>query len=97
MFTFEDLSGWIHQPAKFCGKLICATSRYLSRPPAKNSDEFCFLISKRAAGDRQRGNQLHGPLKLREIEGAQLKIIEVVRRLESGRRIELTPQGDFTL
>jgi flagellar motor switch protein FliG len=46
-------------------------------------------ISKRAAETVNEEMSFMGPLKLKDIEAAQMRIIEVVRRLESEGEIEL--------
>ena len=46
-------------------------------------------ISKRAAETVNEEMSFMGPLKLKDIEAAQMRVIEVVRRLESEGEIEL--------
>jgi flagellar motor switch protein FliG len=53
----------------------------------KNAMLTC--VSKRAAETVQEEIQFMGPVRLRDIEAAQLRVIDVVRKLESEGDIEI--------
>jgi flagellar motor switch protein FliG len=91
MFTFEDLSNL--DPTAVQRILREVDIRDLAVALKTASDKLKNLIlgslSKRAAETVAEEISLMGPLKLRDIEAAQLRIIETVRRLESEGEIEL--------
>jgi flagellar motor switch protein FliG len=91
MFTFEDLAGI--EPAGLQRVLREVDLRELAIALKSASEELkgalLGAISKRAAETVGEEMGLMGPLKLRDIETAQNKIIEVVRRLESEGEISI--------
>ncbi|MBI1842466.1 MAG: flagellar motor switch protein FliG [Verrucomicrobia bacterium] len=91
MFTFEDLSAI--EPAGLQRILREVDLRELAVALKSASDglkgALLGAISKRAAETVSEEMGLMGPLKLRDIEAAQMKIIEVVRRLESEGEINI--------
>ena len=91
MFTFEDLAGI--EPAGLQRVLREVDLRELAIALKSASEELkgalLGAISKRAAETVNEEMGLMGPLKLRDIETAQNKIIEVVRRLESEGEISI--------
>jgi flagellar motor switch protein FliG len=96
MFTFEDLV--LLDPSSLQKILREVETRDLAVALKTASDKLktalLSCISKRAAETVNEEISFMGPLKLREIEGAQARIIEVVRRLESEGEIDLgNPNG----
>jgi flagellar motor switch protein FliG len=95
MFTFEDLRNL--DPSALQRILREVDMRDLSVALKTCSEELkgklLGCISKRAAETVAEEISLMGPLKLRDIEAAQLRIIEAVRRLESEGEIELGDAG----
>lgn len=95
MFTFEDLRN-LEVPG-LQRILREVDMRDLSVALKTCSDDLknklLGCISKRAAETVAEEISLMGPLKLRDIEAAQLRIIETVRRLESEGEIELGDGG----
>ena len=96
MFTFEDLSGLDPTSLQKILREVDMRDLAVSLKTASEKLKTILLscISKRAAETVNEEISFMGPLKLREIEGAQLKIIEVVRRLESEGEIELDSSGE---
>ncbi|MBI3416275.1 MAG: flagellar motor switch protein FliG [Verrucomicrobia bacterium] len=91
MFTFEDLvnievSG-LQKILREVDMRDLAVSLKTASEKLKRTLLGC--ISKRAAETVNEEISFMGPLKLKEIETAQMRIIEVVRRLESEGEIEL--------
>ena len=91
MFTFEDLSG-VEPPALQrilrevdLGELSIA----LKSASDRLKGVLLGSISKRAAETVNEEINLMGPVKLRDIESAQNRIIEIVRRLEAEGEIDL--------
>lgn len=95
MFTFEDLRN-LEVPA-LQRILREVDMRDLAVALKTCSDDLkgklLGCISKRAAETVAEEISLMGPLKLRDIEAAQLRIIESVRRLESEGEIDLGDSG----
>jgi flagellar motor switch protein FliG len=91
MFTFEDLT--LLDPPSLQKILREIDMRDLAVSLKSASDKLkttlLACISKRAAETVNEEMSFMGPLKLKDIEGAQQRIIEVVRRLESEGEIEL--------
>ena len=96
MFTFEDLSSLDSTSLQKILREVDMRDLAVSLKTASEKLRTILLscISKRAAETVNEEISFMGPLKLREIEGAQLKIIEVVRRLESEGEIELDATGE---
>lgn len=91
MFTFEDVGTL--EPAALQKILREVDMRDLAIALKTASEllktALLGAISKRAAETVNEEISFMGPLKLRDIEAAQLRIIEVVRRLESAGEIDL--------
>jgi flagellar motor switch protein FliG len=91
MFTFEDLS--MLDPTSLQKILREVEMRDLAvalkTASEKLKSKLLGCISKRAAETVNEEISFMGPLKLRDIDGAQMRIIEVVRRLESEGEIDL--------
>ncbi|MBM3846903.1 MAG: flagellar motor switch protein FliG, partial [Verrucomicrobia bacterium] len=91
MFTFEDLVSI--EPAGLQRILREVDLRELATALKSASEDIkgalLGAISKRAAETVGEEMSLMGPLKLKDIEAAQQKIIEVVRRLESEGEITI--------
>lgn len=91
MFTFEDL---VHVDPSGLQKILREVDMRDLAVSLKTASEklkgtLLSCISKRAAETVNEEISFMGPLKLKEIEAAQMRIIEVVRRLESEGEIEL--------
>lgn len=91
MFTFEDLGGLdvpsLQKVLREIDMRDLAVSLKSASDKLKNTLLSC--ISKRAAETVNEEMGFMGPLKLKDIETAQGRIIEVVRRLESEGEIEI--------
>ncbi len=98
MFTFEDLV--LLDPASIQKILREAEMRDLAVALKTSSDKLktalLSCLSKRAAETVNEEIGFLGPLKMRDIEGAQSRIIDVVRRLEADGEIDLGGGGDAT-
>ncbi len=92
MFLFEDLG--LLEVASLQKLLREVDTRDLAVALKNSSDQLkkalLSCISKRAAETVAEEMTFLGTLKLREIEGAQMRIIDVVRRLESEGEIDLS-------
>jgi flagellar motor switch protein FliG len=91
MFTFEDLCLLDATAMQSVLREVDMRDLALSLKKADESLKLKLLagISKRAAETVNEEMSFMGSVKLKEIEGAQLRIIEVVRRLENDGEIEL--------
>jgi len=91
MFTFEDIVSL--DPASMQKILREVDMRDLAVSLKTASEQLktalLACISKRAAETVAEEMSFMGPLKLRDIEAAQLRIIEVVRKLENEGEIDL--------
>jgi len=91
MFTFEDLNALetpaIQKVLREVDMRDLAVSLKTASEQLKGTLLGC--ISKRAAETVNEEISFMGPLKLKDIEGAQMRIIEVVRRLEGEGEIEI--------
>jgi len=91
MFTFEDLV--LLDPPSLQKILREIDMRDLAVSLKSASDKLkstlLACISKRAAETVNEEMSFMGPLKLKDIESGQMRIIEVVRRLESEGEIEI--------
>jgi flagellar motor switch protein FliG len=91
MFTFEDL---IHLDSASLQKILREVDMRDLAIALKTASEhlkssLLACISRRAAETIDEEISFMGPLKLREIEAAQTRIIDIVRRLESDCEIDL--------
>lgn len=91
MFTFEDLANLDAPSLQKILREVDMRDLAVSLKTANEVVKLALLqsISKRAAETVNEEIAFMGPLKLKEIEGAQQRIIEVVRRLESEGEIEI--------
>jgi flagellar motor switch protein FliG len=91
MFTFEDLSHLEPSAIQKVLREVDMRDLAVSLKTASEDLKATLLssISKRAAETVNEEISFLGPLKLKDIEGAQVRIIEVVRRLEGEGEIEL--------
>lgn len=91
MFTFEDLVVLDPPSLQKILREIDMRDLAVSLKSASEKLKTALLacISKRAAETVNEEMSFMGPLKLKDIEAAQMRIIEVVRRLESEGEIEL--------
>ncbi len=91
MFTFEDLNGLDASAIQKVLREVDMRDLAVSLKTASEQLKGTLLgsISKRAAETVNEEISFMGPLKLKDIEGAQMRIIEVVRRLETEGEIEL--------
>jgi len=90
MFTFEDLAGLDTASLQKVLREVDMRDLAVSLKTANEVVKLALLssISKRAAETVKEEIAFMGPLKLKDIEAAQQRIIEVVRRLESEGEIE---------
>jgi flagellar motor switch protein FliG len=91
MFTFEDLNNLDSSAIQKVLREVDMRDLAVSLKTASESLKANLLgsISRRAAETVNEEISFMGALKLRDIEGAQMRIIEVVRRLEGEGEIEL--------
>ncbi|MBE0539885.1 MAG: flagellar motor switch protein FliG [Verrucomicrobia bacterium] len=96
MFTFDDLSRL--QVSELQKLLREVDTRDLAIALKKASEPLkaalLNCISKRAAETVREEMSFLGSVKLRDVEGAQNRIVEVVRRLESEGEIELNAEEE---
>ncbi|MBI1176070.1 flagellar motor switch protein FliG [bacterium] len=90
MFTFEDLAALEPTALQKVLREVDMRDLAVSLKTANEVVKVALLgsISKRAAETVKEEIAFMGPLKLKDIEAAQQRIIEVVRRLESEGEIE---------
>jgi flagellar motor switch protein FliG len=95
MFTFEDVAALDTSSLQKILREVDMRDLAIALKSASATLKSALLgcISKRAAETVNEEISLMGPVKLREIEAAQMRIIEVVRRLESEGEIELGEGG----
>jgi flagellar motor switch protein FliG len=91
MFTFEDLSSLDTQTLQRILREVDMKDLAVALKTASDTLKEALLasVSKRGAEAIREEIAFMGPLKLRDIEAAQLRIIDVVRKLESDGEIEL--------
>lgn len=96
MFTFEDLTALDVSALQKILREVDMRDLAVSLKTASEKLKGALLssISKRAAETVNEEISFMGPLKLRDIEAAQQRIIEVVRRLEAEGEIELDNSGN---
>ena len=93
MFTFEDL---VQLDPQAIQRILRETDmRDLTLALKKSSDALKKLmlsnISRRAAETVQEEMAFLGNVKLRDVEAAQFRIIDAVRKLEAEGEVELNP------
>ncbi len=91
MFTFEDLGRLDIRTLQKIMQVVDARTLTVSLKAASEElkEQFLTSISKRAAESVQEELEMMAPLKLKEIEAAQLEIVACARRLESEGEIDL--------
>ena len=91
MFTFEDLVNLDPNSLQKIMREVDLRDLAVALKTASDKLKNALLgsISKRAAETVNEEISFMGPLKLRDIESAQTRIIEVVRRLEGEGEIDL--------
>ena len=91
MFTFEDLVAMETPVLQRILREVDMRDLALSLKTASDKLKNALLacVSKRAAETVQEEIQFMGPVRLRDIEAAQLRVIDVVRKLESDGDIEI--------
>lgn len=91
MFTFEELERLSPKTLQKILQEIDMRTLAVALKTASDNLKHALLscISKRAAENVREEISLLGPLKLSQIDGAQMEIIETVRRLESEGSIDL--------
>jgi flagellar motor switch protein FliG len=96
MFTFEDLGALDVAALQKILREVDMRDLAVALKTASEKLKGALLasISKRAAETVHEEISFMGPLKLRDIEAAQQRIIEVVRRLEAEGEIELEGSGN---
>jgi flagellar motor switch protein FliG len=96
MFTFEDLVTLDQSAIQKILREVDMRDLAVSLKTASEQLRKLLLgsISKRAAESVKEEMSFMGPLKMRDIEAAQLRIIEVLRRLEAEGEIETGDESD---
>jgi flagellar motor switch protein FliG len=91
MFTFEDLANLENTIIQRILREVDLRDLAIALKTASEKLKGVLLscITKRAAETVQEEISFMGPLRLRDIEGAQVRIIEVVRRLEGEGAIDI--------
>lgn len=91
MFTFEDLANLDTAALQLVLREVEMRDLAMALKTASNTLKEALLssISKRAAETVNEEISFMGPLRLRDIEAAQSRIIEIVRRLESEGEVDL--------
>ena len=91
MFTFEDLRSLDTTAIQKVLREVDMRDLAVSLKTASDELKASLLsaISRRAAETVNEEMSVLGAVKLKDIEGAQMRIIEVVRRLEGEGEIEL--------
>ncbi len=93
MFTFEDLASLDTSALQKILREVDMRDLAVALKTASDKLKKILLsaISRRAAETVREEISFMGPLKLRDIEASQSRIIESVRRLEAEGEIEITP------
>lgn len=91
MFTFEDLLELDNGSLQKVMREVDMRDLALALKTASDELKGALLgaISKRAAETVREEMSFMGPVKLKEVEAAQLRVIETVRRLESDGEVDL--------
>lgn len=96
MFTFEDIVTLDQSAIQKILREVDMRDLAVSLKTASEQLRKLLLgsISKRAAESVKEEMSFMGPLKMRDIEAAQMRIIEVLRRLEAEGEIETGDESD---
>ncbi len=95
LFTFEDLLGVEDRGLMALLKEVNTQELALALKAASDEVKAKFFqnMSSRAAEMLQEELEIMGPARLRDVEGAQQKIIQVAKRLEAEGQLVLTTKG----
>lgn len=98
MFTFEDLARLDSASLQKILREVDMRDLAVSLKSASDKVKSALLssISKRAAETVNEEIGFLGPLRIRDVEAAQARVIEVVRRLEAEGEVELGDAGKST-
>ncbi len=96
MFTFEDMTRLDNTALQKVMREVDTRDLAVSLKKASFQVKSALLgaISKRAAETVKEEMSFLGTLKNKEIEAAQMRIVEIVRRLEGEGEIDLNPQEE---
>lgn len=95
MFVFEDIKQLDDRSIRELLKEVSNDELTLSLKGASDDlkDKFFSNLSERAATMIREDLEIMGPVKLSDVEAAQMNIVKVVRRLEAEGRIIITGKG----
>lgn len=95
LFTFEDLLGVEDRGLMALLKEVNTQELALALKAASDEVKAKFFqnMSSRAAEMLQEELEIMGPARLRDVEGAQQRIIQVAKRLETEGQLVLTTKG----
>lgn len=95
MFVFEDIRQLDDRSIRELLKEVSNDELTLSLKGASDDlkDKFFSNLSERAATMIREDLEIMGPVKLSDVESAQMNIVKVVRRLEAEGRIIITGKG----
>jgi len=95
LFTFEDLLGVEDRGIMSLLKEINTQDLALALKAASDELKMKFFknMSSRAAEMLQEELEIMGPVRLRDVEAAQQKIIQIAKRLESEGQLVLAGKG----
>ncbi|WP_092117083.1 flagellar motor switch protein FliG [Desulfonatronum thiosulfatophilum] len=95
MFVFEDIKQLDDRSIRELLKEVSNDELTLALKGASEDlrDKFYSNLSERAATMIKEDLEIMGPVKLSEVEAAQMNVVKVVRRLEAEGRIIITGKG----
>lgn len=95
MFVFEDIKQLDDRSVRELLKEVSNDELTLALKGASEDlkDKFFSNLSERAATMIREDLEIMGPVKLSDVEAAQMNIVKVVRRLEAEGRIIITGKG----
>jgi len=95
MFVFEDIKQFDDRSVRELLKEVSNDELTLALKGASEDlkDKFFSNLSERAATMIREDMEIMGPVKLSDVEAAQMNIVKVVRRLEAEGRIIITGKG----
>jgi len=96
MFLFEDIEDLSNSAVQMITKELDSQSLALALKGATPGlkDKFMNNMSERAAEMLKDELQYLGPVRVREVENAQKKVIDIVRELEESGEISMTKEED---
>ncbi|MGH9068801.1 MAG: flagellar motor switch protein FliG [Acidimicrobiales bacterium] len=96
LFTFEDVirldDRTLQKVLRAVQPKVLATA--LKGATEENREVFTHNLSERAADDLTEEIELLGPMRLAEVEGAQMELVRTVRDLEAAGEIVIIREGD---